>query len=118
MDLPLQAVPRTNGAKWFIPSANEWYKAAYHKNNGKTGNYWAYPTKTDSEPNSDQPPGVVAIQSNAGNFNRNDSLANGFNDGYALTATIEYSSTQNYLTDVGAYIASPGPYGRSTRVAT
>src|SRR5207244_1500322 len=30
---------RSLGAQFFIPSENEWYKAAYHKNDGVTGNY-------------------------------------------------------------------------------
>ncbi|MBN2475426.1 MAG: hypothetical protein JXB62_12515, partial [Pirellulales bacterium] len=30
---------RRPGAKYFIPTENEWYKAAYHKNDGVTGNY-------------------------------------------------------------------------------
>src|SRR5262245_47626319 len=39
---------RNAGAKFFIPTENEWYKAAYHKNDGVTGNYWDYPTASDS----------------------------------------------------------------------
>ena len=44
---------RQENAKWFIPTENEWYKAAYHKNDGKTGNYFDYPTGSDSEPSND-----------------------------------------------------------------
>jgi formylglycine-generating enzyme required for sulfatase activity len=39
-------IARNPGATWFLPSEDEWYKAAYHKNDGPTGNYWDYPTKT------------------------------------------------------------------------
>ena len=44
-------------AKYLIPTENEWYKAAYHKNDGVTGNYFDYPTGSDSraEQRSDQP---------------------------------------------------------------
>ena len=38
---------RKADATWVIPSENEWYKAAYHKNDGVTGNYWDMPTQTD-----------------------------------------------------------------------
>jgi formylglycine-generating enzyme len=38
----------TATAKWAVTSEDEWYKAAYHKNDGVTGNYWDYATKTDS----------------------------------------------------------------------
>jgi len=41
---------RNPGAKWFLPSEDEWYKAAYHKNDGTTGNYWEYPTVSDTPP--------------------------------------------------------------------
>jgi len=43
----------TYGTAYFIPTEDEWYKAAYHKNNGVTGgaaNYWDYPTGSDSVP--------------------------------------------------------------------
>ena len=35
---------------YFLPSENEWYKAAYHKNDGVTGNYWLYPTASNDMP--------------------------------------------------------------------
>jgi len=106
---------RNPSATYFIPSENEWYKAAYHKNNGVTGgaaNYFQYPTSTDSLPYSDQPPGSGApTQSNTANFRRDDNVANGYDDGFAVTASASFSGTQNYLTDVGAYTASLSPYG-------
>jgi formylglycine-generating enzyme required for sulfatase activity len=103
---------RNPGATYFIPSENEWYKAAYHKNDGVTANYWEYPTSTDAEPFSDQPPGSGALtQFNTANFNKDDFIANGYDDGFAVTGSPIGSSTQNYLTDVGAYTASLSPYG-------
>ena len=41
-----RTIQRKPGAKWFIPSENEWYKAAYYKGSG--ANYWEYPTKSYS----------------------------------------------------------------------
>ena len=52
-DLELLAVIREPDATWVIPSENEWYKAAYHRNDGMTGNYWDYPTSTNSVPSND-----------------------------------------------------------------
>ncbi len=49
----LMAVTRNADAKYWIPSDNEWYKAAYHKNDGVTGNYFNYPTGSDSVPSND-----------------------------------------------------------------
>ena len=63
------SITRNAGAKWWLPSEDEWYKAAYHKNDGVTGNYWDYPTSTDAVPYSDQPPGSGAPDpSNTANF--------------------------------------------------
>jgi len=44
---------RQSGAKYFIPTENEWYKAAFHKNDGVTGNYFDWPTGSDSVPSND-----------------------------------------------------------------
>jgi formylglycine-generating enzyme required for sulfatase activity len=44
----LEDVVREPDATWVIPTDDEWYKAAYHKNDGVTGNYWNFPTGTDS----------------------------------------------------------------------
>ena len=41
---------RNKNAYYFLPSESEWYKAAYHKNDGNTANYWNYPTASDSKP--------------------------------------------------------------------
>jgi formylglycine-generating enzyme len=110
----LGAVTRNAGAQWFIPSENEWYKAAYHQpaaQGGDVDNYWAYATRNNSVPNSDQPPGAPSIQSNVANFIRDDNVANGYNDGYAVTGSNVYNSSQNYLTDVGAYTTATSYYG-------
>lgn len=32
---------------YLLPDEDEWYKAAYHKNDGDTGNYFNYPTSSD-----------------------------------------------------------------------
>lgn len=43
---------RNSQAKYFLPSADEWYKAAYYESNanGGAGGYWDFPTGSDSEP--------------------------------------------------------------------
>ena len=47
------SVTRKAGAQVWLPSEDEWYKAAYHKNDGITGNYFDYPTSSDSVPGRD-----------------------------------------------------------------
>jgi formylglycine-generating enzyme required for sulfatase activity len=91
------AVTRNANATYFIPSENEWYKAAYYDPtlNGGTGGYWAYPTKSNTAP--------VNILSPTGRNNAN------FYDYYG-TGNGGYTDPTNYLTPVGTFAASPGPY--------
>jgi len=62
----LMAVTRKTGATWVIPTEDEWYKAAYHKNDGVTGNYWDYPTGTNAVPNNANPEGDTGNTANYG----------------------------------------------------
>jgi hypothetical protein len=41
---------RNKNAYYFLPSENEWYKAAYQKNDGVTANYWDYATGSNTAP--------------------------------------------------------------------
>ncbi len=105
---------RSANATFAIPTENEWYKAAYHQPaaaGGDADSYWLYPTGTNTEPNSDQPPGAGSINQNVGNFSRDDGLVNGFNDGFAVTGSTSYSVSQNYLTNAGAYTLADSYYG-------
>ena len=88
----LMAITRNPGAIDFIPSENEWYKAAYYDPTlgGGAGGYWTYPTKSNTAPSN--------VLSPTGTNN-----ANYYNGGY--------TDPTNYLTPVGAFADSPGPYG-------
>ena len=46
----LLAITRQPDATWVIPTEDEWYKAAFHKNDGLTANYFDYPTSSDATP--------------------------------------------------------------------
>jgi sulfatase modifying factor 1 len=106
------SITRNLAAMWWLPSEDEWYKAAYHKNDGPSGNYWNFPTSTNAGPYSDQPPGSDApAPSRSANFFKNDNIANGYDDGFAVTGSASFNIAQNYLTDVGAYTLSNSPYG-------
>lgn len=65
----LLAVARNLGATWVIPTEDEWYKAAYHKNDGVTGNYWDYPMGSSAAPNNANPGGDTG---HSGNYFDND----------------------------------------------
>ncbi len=49
----LLAVTRNADWQWALTSEDEWYKAAYHKNDGVTGSYFDYPTSSDTMPGRD-----------------------------------------------------------------
>jgi formylglycine-generating enzyme len=109
----LNAVSRNAGALWFIPTENEWYKAAYYQpaaQGGDSTNYWALPQRSNTVPYSDQPPGATPDNTKVANYDKDDNIANGYNDGYAVTGSPNYNPNQNYLTDVGAYTLSASFY--------
>ena len=105
-------VTRNVGAQVFLTSENEWYKAAYHDATaGTAGTYFDYPMKTDAIPYSDNPSTLNTPDfSNTANFLKNDSTANGYDDGYAVSGSTSVPAG-NALTDVGAYTLSLSPYG-------
>jgi formylglycine-generating enzyme len=86
-------VTRKPNATWVIPSENEWYKAAFHKNDGATGHYWDYATGTN------YPPSNALLTPDPGN-NAN------FMQGGKLTIGGPY-----FRTPVGAFANSESPYG-------
>lgn len=101
-------------ATYLLPSPDEWHKAAYHKNDGLTSNFWFYPTSKGTldlisfQPDvpifSDQQPGADAPDSaNRANIRIDDvNDLNGYNDGYASTGSSILVDGQNYRTNLGA----------------
>lgn len=86
----LLTISRNDGARYFLPSENEWYKAAYYKGGGDEAGYWAYPTRSNDLPSNE----LSAVGTNNANYYDGD-----------------HSDPTNHLTPVGAFAASPGPYG-------
>ena len=88
-DRPAQLlnVARNPDARYFIPSEDEWYKAAFYKSGGTNAGYWKYATCSDVAPD-------------------NLLSATGTNN-----ACYWGTDPVNLLTPVGAFAASPGPYG-------
>ena len=94
MDSELEDVVREPGATWVIPTENEWYKAAYHKNDGVTANYWDFPTSANNGVSN------TLIDPDPGNH-ATFSTFNG-----VLTIGAPY-----FRTEVGAHENSASPYG-------
>lgn len=89
-------IMKNSGATAWIPSENEWYKAAYYDptKNAGAGGYWLHANQSDSmTSNSFATPG-------AANFSDSDFVGSG---------TLSLPSG-NALTDVGAYGADSESY--------
>jgi formylglycine-generating enzyme len=58
-----------NGATFYVPTEDQWYKAAYYKGGGTNAGYWDYATQSDSAPTA-VTAGTTGIGSagNTGNF--------------------------------------------------
>jgi len=103
--------PRNAGAQYWIPSRNEWYKAAYYQPRsagGDTDNYWLYPTRSNEIPNSRN---ENTTDPNSANFYYQDNIDNGYNGGLAVTNSPTTDGTENLLTPVGAYTLARTYYG-------
>ncbi len=92
-DMSLGAgVVRKAGARVFLPSEDEWYKAAYY--DGTSSVYYDYPTGTDTEP--------ISVLSNPASDPGNNA---NFSDGdYTI-------GSPYYTTEVGDFENSASPYG-------
>lgn len=94
-DTALENVVREPDATWVIPTENEWYKAAYHKNDGVTANYWNYPTGADAGLSMD------LIDPDPGN---NATCSGGAFGDWTIGAP-------HFRTEAGAHENSGSPYG-------
>jgi formylglycine-generating enzyme required for sulfatase activity len=85
-------VSKNVGATVWIPTENEWYKAAYYDpTKGGTGGYWLHANQSDTMNTN------TVGAAGAANYYAGD---------YAVTQSSSYSSSQNYLTDAGAFGAN------------
>ena len=102
-DVPARNVtnPNTGAAPtFFIPNQNEWYKAAFYSPtlNSGSGGYYTYATQSNTVPGN-----VIGSGANQTNY-----PADGV---FSVTQSGDYSASQNYLTDVGAFSGSGSFYG-------
>lgn len=89
------AIVRNADARVWLPSIDEWYKAAYYDPDRPAGpGYWTYPTAADTPPGNEL---LVPDPGNHANFTSS-----------SLTTTL---SGELKLTDVGQFSNSASPYG-------
>jgi len=82
---------RDSNATYFIPSEDEWYKAAYYD---PSGTYYDYPTSADSVPDNNLPSADTGNSAN-----------------YRVELNFTTGSFTHPMTDVGSYSMSESSYG-------
>ncbi len=93
-------ITRNPEARYWIPSEDEWYKAAYHDpDDPDVGiyDYWLYPTRSNTVPGNSI--GPLANQ------------ANYFDGDYSVTPESGALDLRNYLTEAGSFSGSASFYG-------
>lgn len=99
------AVAANFGAKFRLPTEDEWYKSAFYSPRyGGTGvpGYYRYATQSDADPGN-----IIGNQRNQANYY----IAPPSGVGFSVTKVDTRDDTQNYLTDVGAFSGSGSFYG-------
>lgn len=94
-DPPSNSVRRNPGAKWFLPSEDEWYKAAYY--DPQAGVYHVYPTG---------PTGPDLVPDNNWPLFDTGNSSNHSAEYYSATGSFYFP-----LTDAGAHTLSGSAYG-------
>jgi len=86
-------IQRKTNSTWFLPSDDEWYKAAYYKGGSTSAGYWDYPTRSDTAPGRDM------------------ADPSGNNANYDYHFGLLPIDSGKYTTIVGEFQNSYGPYG-------
>jgi sulfatase modifying factor 1 len=92
------AVAVNPGATFYIPTEDQWYKAAYYKGGGTSAGYWDYATQSDLAPTA-----VTADGTGIGSAGSTGNFAN-YNNGAS------WSGQTGNVTTVGTN-GGPSPYG-------
>ncbi len=79
-----------SGASYFLPTEDQWYKAAYYKGGGTNAGYWDYATQSDTAPTA-----VTADSTGIGSAGSTGNFAN-------FNATADWNSQDGNVTTVGS----------------
>ncbi len=115
---------RAPGATYFLPSEDEWYKAAYYSLDDGDGDpgYWLYPTQSDLAPTAEVPTGgansanfaaAVGDTTHVGAYTGTTSYYGGFDFGGNVTEWTEGVSGMDRIVRGGSHVSSELPL-RST----
>jgi formylglycine-generating enzyme required for sulfatase activity len=92
------AVALNTGARFFIPSENQWYKAAYYRGGSTNAGYWAYGTQSSTTPTS-----VTANSTGDGSAGSSGNFAN-------YNSDADWNAQNGNVTTVGTN-GGPSAYG-------
>ena len=92
------APARNSGATFYIPTEDQWYKAAYYKGGSTNAGYWDYATQSDSDPTA-----VTADSTGIGSAGSTGNFVN-YNRG------ADWNSQDGNVTTVGTN-GGPSAYG-------
>jgi formylglycine-generating enzyme required for sulfatase activity len=103
LSLPGAQIVRQAGATWFLPTHDQWYKAAYFDpvdpgaDGSGTPDYWVYPTRSDSLPGKATADGAGDVTNPGANVANADKGA-------------DWNGENGNVTSVGG-CSAPGPWG-------
>jgi formylglycine-generating enzyme required for sulfatase activity len=86
------------GARFYVPTEDQWYKAAYYKGGGTSAGYWNYATQSDSAPTA-----VTAGSTGIGSAGSTGNSAN-------YSGSADWNSQDGNVTTVGTN-GGPSTYG-------
>ena len=86
------------GATFYVPTEDQWYKAAYYKGGGTSAGYWNYATQNDSAPTA-----VTAGSTGIGSAGSNGNFAN-------YDSGADWNGQDGNVTTVGTN-GGPSAYG-------
>lgn len=108
--LTASSATRSSSSKFWIPSEDEWYKAAFFDPaiGGGSGGYWTYATRSNTPPGN-----AIGGLPNQVNYRAYAGPQTGIVDDtiYSVTQSATFHTDQNYLTDAGAYTSSQSAFG-------
>lgn len=92
VSLPETTAPaKTAAARYWIPTENEWYKAAYYdpaKGGVGSPGYWNYPTRSDTVPS-----GVSADSNGNGSYNPGGTVPSHYHSSYDISDFVDRIDT-------------------------
>lgn len=92
----------SDNATFFLPSEDQWYKAAYHQKGTIKNRYWIFPTQSNTLPGN-----TIGSSFNEANIY----LASNWWNKFSIGSSCYFSTPTYRITPVGSFTGTPNPYG-------